>query len=113
MKNIWIHSLKYICLTCQPYQSLRELTLFLSLQFYRTVVSFWKKYRHITLNGNLTLDCKYSIEKGNNFKWNCFFQKEKNVVLNKTFHLQIPNLPIHFQDPNVQMQSIEQVKVFL
>ena len=27
---------------------------------------FILKNRHITLNGNLTLDCKYSIERGNN-----------------------------------------------
>ena len=51
------------CSLCQFDQCLRELTIHVSLQFHRTAVSFYEN-RHITLNGNLTLDCKCNIEKG-------------------------------------------------
>ena len=63
-----IHNQKLLSLfekmfLCQFDQCLGELTIPLSLQFHGTVVSFYKN-RHITLNGNLTLDCKCNIEKG-------------------------------------------------
>ena len=88
------------------------MTIPLSLQFHRTAVSFYEN-RHITLNGNLTLDCKCNIEKGCYLIWNCFSRQRKTLYWIKTFHFQIRNLSIHFQDSNVQMQSIVQVKVFL